>query len=166
METPITATDSANDQCSWSLAWTSWHCNEPRLYFLSPSVIRMWHEVLKYVDLEQWRSNRTNRGSPASTLKNKTQNVTFVVHWYYMRFVPKVSVLNFLSTTWECSTLLMYIGELVMTSAACTYLFKLDRLSLSWAIAACVRSCFITSVTSAMQPWYCSQIIFASRTDS
>jgi hypothetical protein len=81
-------------------------------------------------------------------------------------FVPKVSVLIFLCTTWERTTSLMYIGELVMILAACTYLFKLDRLSLSWTIAVCVRSCFITSVTFAIQPWYCSQRILTSRTDS
>jgi hypothetical protein len=45
-----------------------------------------------------------------------------------MKFVPKVRVLIFLCTH---TTSLMYIGELVVTLAACTYLFKLDRLSLS-----------------------------------
>jgi hypothetical protein len=39
-----------------------------------------------------------------------------------------------------------------MTLAVCTYLFKCDRLSLSSAIALCVWSCFIISVTFAMQP--------------
>jgi hypothetical protein len=53
-----------------------------------------------------------------------------------------------------------------MTLAACTYLLKLVRLKLSWAIAVCVRSCFITSVMFAMQPWYCSERILTSRTDN
>jgi hypothetical protein len=88
------------------------------------------------------------------------------VRYLCTRSVPKVSVLSFLCTTWESSTSLMYNGELVMTLAACTYLFKLNRLSLSWAIAVCVRSCFITSVTFAMQPWYCSRKILTSRTDA
>jgi hypothetical protein len=82
------------------------------------------------------------------------------------RVVPKVSILISLCMTWERNTSLIHICELGMTLAACTYLFKLDRFSLSWAIAVCVRSCFITSVTFAMQPWYCSQRIFTSRTDS
>jgi hypothetical protein len=84
----------------------------------------------------------------------------------YTRFVrKKISVLIFLCMTWECSTS-MYIDKLVMTLAACTYLFKLYRLDLSWATVVCVRSCFITSVMFVMQPWYCSQRIFTSRTDS
>ena len=47
----------------------------------------------------------------------------------YMWFVPKVSVLNFLCTNWQCSTSLMYIGTLVVTLAACPYLFQLDLMS-------------------------------------
>jgi hypothetical protein len=68
--------------------------------------------------------------------------------------------------TWECSTLLIHIGELAMTLAACTYLFKLDPSSLLWATAVYVQPCFITSATFAMPPWYCSQRVFTSRTDS
>jgi transposase len=81
----------------------------------------------------------------------------------YTMFVTKVRVLIFLCTSWESSTSLMYIGELIMTLAACTYLFKLNRLSLSWAIAVCVRSCFTTPLTFEMQPWYCSQRIYTCR---
>ena len=44
-------------------------------------------------------------------------------------FVPKVSVLIFLCTNWQHSTSLMYIGTLVVTLAACPYLFQLDWLS-------------------------------------
>ena len=51
---------------------------------------------------------------------------TFV---YYTWFVPKVSVLIFLCTNWQRNTSLMYIGTLVVTLAACPYLFQLDWLS-------------------------------------
>jgi hypothetical protein len=85
---------------------------------------------------------------------------------YLTIFVPKVNVLIFLRTTWECSTSLTYIDELVMTLAVCAYLFKRDRLSLSSTIAVCVWSCFITPITFSMQPWYCSQRTFTCRTGS
>ena len=61
-------------------------------------------------------------------------------------FVPKVSVLIFLCTNWQRSTSLMYIGTLVVTLAACPYLFQLDWLSQSCATAVCVWSCFLTSL--------------------
>ena len=58
---------------------------------------------------------------------------------------PK-SVLIFLCTNWQSSTSLMYIGTLVVTLAACPYLFHLDWLSQSCATAVCVWSCFLTSL--------------------
>ena len=61
-------------------------------------------------------------------------------------FVPKVSVLIFLCTNWQHSTSLMYIGTLVVTLAACPYLFQLDGLSQSCATVGCVWSCFLTSL--------------------
>ena len=61
-------------------------------------------------------------------------------------FVPKVTVLIFLCTNWQCSTSLMYIGTLVVTLAACPYLFQLDWLSQSCATVVCVWSCFLTSL--------------------
>ena len=61
-------------------------------------------------------------------------------------FVPKVSVLIFLCTNWQRSTLLMYIGTLVVTLVACPYLFQLDWLSQSCATAVCVWLCFLTSL--------------------
>ena len=61
-------------------------------------------------------------------------------------FVPKVSVLIFLCTNWKRSTSLMYIGTLVVTLAACPYLFQQDWLSQSCATAVCIRSCFLTSL--------------------
>jgi len=52
----------------------------------------------------------------------------------------------------------MYIGVLVVILAACPYLFQLDWSSQSCATAVCVWSCFITSLTFAMQEnieqWY------------
>jgi hypothetical protein len=45
----------------------------------------------------------------------------------------------------------MYIGALVVTLAACPYLFQLDFLSKSCATAACVWSFFYNHVTFAMQ---------------
>jgi hypothetical protein len=38
----------------------------------------------------------------------------------------------------------MYIGALVVTLAACPYVFQLDWLNQSCATAVCVWSCFIT----------------------
>ena len=64
----------------------------------------------------------------------------------YMWFVPKVSVLIFLCTNWQSSTSLMYISTLVVTVAACPYLFQLDWLSQLCATAVCVWSCFLTSL--------------------
>ena len=61
-------------------------------------------------------------------------------------FVPKVSVLIFLCTNWQRSTSLMYIGTLVVTLAACPYLYQLDWFSKSCATAVCVWSCFLTSL--------------------
>ena len=61
-------------------------------------------------------------------------------------FVPKVSALIFLCTNWQRSTSLMYVGTLVVTLAACPYLFQLDWLSQSCATAVCVWSCFLTSL--------------------
>ena len=61
-------------------------------------------------------------------------------------FVPKVSVLIFLCTNWQCSISLIYIGMLVVTLTACPYLFQLDWLSQSCATAVCVWSCFLTSL--------------------
>ena len=61
-------------------------------------------------------------------------------------FVAKVSLLIFLCTNWQCSTSLMYIGTLVVTLAACPYLFQLDWLSQSCVTAVCVWSCFLISV--------------------
>ena len=61
-------------------------------------------------------------------------------------FVPKVSVLIFLCMNWQSSTLLMCIGTLVVTLAACPYLFQLDWLSQSCTTAVCVWSCFLTSL--------------------
>ena len=61
-------------------------------------------------------------------------------------FVPKVSVLIFLCTNLQCSTSLMCIGTLVVTLAACPYLFQLDWLSQSCATTVCVWSCFLTSL--------------------
>ena len=63
-----------------------------------------------------------------------------------MGFVPKVSVLIFLCTNWQHSTSLMYIGMLVVTSAACPYLFQPDWLSQSCATAVCVWAGFLTSL--------------------
>ena len=63
-----------------------------------------------------------------------------------MWFVPKVSVLIFLCTNWQRSFSLMYIGTLIVTLAACPYLFQLDWLSQSCATAVCVWSCFLTSL--------------------
>jgi len=40
----------------------------------------------------------------------------------------------------------MYIGALVVTLAACPYVFQLDWWSRSCATAVCVWSCFITSL--------------------
>ena len=51
---------------------------------------------------------------------------TIIFPTAHRRFVPKVSVLIFLCTNWQRSTSLMYIGTLVMTLAACPYLFQLD----------------------------------------
>ena len=62
----------------------------------------------------------------------------------YTWFVPKVSVQIFLYMNWQHSTSLMYIGMLVVTLAACPYLFHLDWLSQSCATAVCVWSCFLT----------------------
>ena len=56
----------------------------------------------------------------------------------HMWFVPKVSVLICLCMNWQCSTSLMYIGTLVVTLAACPYLFQLDWLSQSCDTAVCV----------------------------
>ena len=67
-----------------------------------------------------------------------------------MSFVPKVSVLIFLCTNWQRSTSLMYIGTLVVTLAACPYLFQLDWLSQSCATAVCVWL-FSNLITFAMQ---------------
>ena len=63
-----------------------------------------------------------------------------------MWFVPKVSVPIFLCMNWQRSTSLMYIGTLVVTLAACPYLFQLDWLSQSCATTVCVWSCFLTSL--------------------
>ena len=54
------------------------------------------------------------------------------VHRKSTWFVPKVSVLIFLCTNWQRSTSFMYIGTLVVTLAACPYLFQLDWLSQSF----------------------------------
>ena len=61
-------------------------------------------------------------------------------------FVPKVSVLIFLCTNWQRSTSLMYIGTLVVTLAACPYLFQLDWLSQSCITAVCIWLFFLTSL--------------------
>jgi hypothetical protein len=53
------------------------------------------------------------------------------VYWQVGNNLGCVYILIFLCMTWEGSTSLMYIGELVITLAACTYMFKLDQLSLS-----------------------------------
>jgi len=60
---------------------------------------------------------------------------------------PKSKCTDFLCTKWQCSTSLMYIGTLVLTLAACPYLFQLDWLSQSCAIAVV----FSNLVTFAMQ---------------
>ena len=69
-------------------------------------------------------------------------NLSFSRTW----FVPKLSVLIFLSTNWQRSTSLIYIGTLVVTLAACPYLFQLDWLNQSCATAVCVWSCLLTSL--------------------
>ena len=61
-------------------------------------------------------------------------------------FVPQVSVQIFLCTNWQRSTSLMYIGTLVVTLAACPYLFQLNWLSQSCTTAVCVWLCFLTSL--------------------
>ena len=61
-------------------------------------------------------------------------------------FVSNVSVPIFLCTNWQHSSSLTYIGTLVVTLAACPYLFQLDWLSQSCATAVCVWSCFLTSL--------------------
>ena len=52
----------------------------------------------------------------------------------------------FLWTKWQRSTSLMYVGTLVVTLAACPYLFQLDWLCQSYAASVCVWSCFLTSL--------------------
>ena len=62
----------------------------------------------------------------------------------YVRGLSQVSVLIFLCTNWQCSTSLMYISMLVVTLAACPYVFQLKWLSQSCAAAVCVWSCLLT----------------------
>lgn len=70
-----------------------------------------------------------------------------------MRFVLKVSLLTFSLYSLPTQHLVdvPYIGVSVVTLAACAYLFQLDGLSQSWGTVVCVSSCFITSLTFAVQ---------------
>jgi len=51
---------------------------------------------------------------------------------------PKSKCTIFLCMNWQRSTSFMYIGTLVVTLAACPYLFQLDWLSQSCATTVCV----------------------------
>jgi hypothetical protein len=79
------------------------------------------------------------------------------------RFVPKVSVLILLCTTWERSKL-FDVYQRSGNDLGCMYI--LVQTGPVESDVVCVRSCFITSVMFAMQPWYCSQRIFTSMTNS
>ena len=72
--------------------------------------------------------------------------VCVCVFVYIYVVCPKIRVRIFLCTNWQSSTSLMCINTLVVTLAACPYLFQLNWLSQSCATAVCVWLCFQTSL--------------------
>ena len=120
--------------------------------------IRSWWAPA--VNREEWRKFLSKAKELYDLYRRRRRWWWWSPHWYgsalflfltrttatHTWFVPKVSVLIFLCTNWQCSTSLMFIGTLVVTLAACPYSFQLDWLSQSCATAVCVWSCFLTSL--------------------